>query len=118
MAQRIIRGQVARPIEPGETAVYRFFDSDGRLLYVGMSNQPIRRWYSHTERPWWRCASMYEITWYDTGEDAAAAEMLAIRSENPLHNIHCTPRHGEVTGCGVRAALAREAARQAAIAQN
>jgi hypothetical protein len=35
-------------------ALYRFFDEHGALLYVGITNNPGRRWSQHeTDKPWW-----------------------------------------------------------------
>jgi predicted GIY-YIG superfamily endonuclease len=89
-----------------ETAVYRLFDASGRLLYVGMGRNPLTRWASHAEQhAWWADVATYSVVWHDTRQEAAAEEREALRHEDPVHNIHGTPRHGLVTGAGVRAAL-------------
>lgn len=71
------------------TAVYRFFDKCGALLYVGMTDNPRRRFSAHTEKPWWGQvdAARTTVAWYSTRELAAAAEHGAICAEKPLHNV-------------------------------
>jgi len=110
MAQRAVTGQMAHPgvraKGSDESAVYRLFDSAGRLLYVGLSTNPMNRWAAHMEHhAWWPEVASFTVTWFDSRQEAAAEEKRAIRGENPLCNIHATARHGLVTGAGVRAAL-------------
>lgn len=72
------------------TAVYRFFASDGWLLYVGMTVDPTMRFAFHEQNaPWWRQADpdRTTITWFDSRPEAAVAETNAIRDENPEWNI-------------------------------
>lgn len=70
------------------TAVYRFYDADDRLLYVGMTETPKARWTWHRKRSsWWPDARRREIAWYDSRAEAAAIETQAIRTEAPLHNV-------------------------------
>jgi predicted DNA-binding transcriptional regulator AlpA len=77
--------------------VYRFFDSSGRLLYVGMGGSAHSRWLEHRRtKPWWTYVdhSRTTVQRYESRPEAAAAEARAIREELPQHNIHGTPRHG------------------------
>lgn len=70
-----------------ETAVYRIFDADDVLLYVGMSVSPETRFTDHrTCKPWMQQAFRYEIVWFATRSEAEAEERRAIRCERPLHN--------------------------------
>jgi hypothetical protein len=43
---RVMSALMPIPRSEDEVALYRFRDADDVLLYVGFSNQPIRRWYS------------------------------------------------------------------------
>ncbi|MEU4296426.1 hypothetical protein [Kitasatospora aureofaciens] len=76
--------------EPGyypETALYRFFDSRKRLLYVGVSGQLRERWPQHRRKaPWWPAADFVSIEHWSTDVDALAAERAAIAVEQPLFN--------------------------------
>lgn len=89
-----------------ETAVYRLFDANGRLLYVGIGRNPMGRWAAHAELSWWSTVHRFTVAWFDSRREAADEERRALRSESPAHNIQGTARHGLVTGAGVRAALA------------
>jgi hypothetical protein len=69
------------------TALYRLFDTGGRLLYVGISNDPGFRWKQHQSvKPWWRQVADKQVAWYDTRVLAFQAEALAIHTESPVHN--------------------------------
>lgn len=70
------------------TAVYRLFGSDDVLLYIGMSGDPEVRWQQHSYgRKWWPDVRRETVRWYDTRDEAAAAEKAAIRAERPKYNL-------------------------------
>lgn len=70
------------------TALYRFFDGEGQLLYVGITKKLAQRWTYHSKtKPWWPQVDRREVEWHETREDAESAEVEAIRNEDPLHNV-------------------------------
>jgi len=70
------------------TALYRFFDIEGQLLYVGVAFNPEERWKDHaTFKPWWPLVAEKKVQWFDSRTEALASETQAIRSERPLHNV-------------------------------
>lgn len=81
-----------------ETGVYRIFNADGVLLYVGMSVSPETRFADHrTCKSWMQEAHRYETRWYGTREEAEQEEQRAIRIEQPRHNsVHRALRRREV----------------------
>ena len=81
-------GLLADWLKPSvETAVYRFYDADDALLYVGITNNLTIRWSEHKSKPWWRNeAYRYDVQWYSNREMAKAEEKRAIRSEFPKYN--------------------------------
>lgn len=69
------------------TALYRLFDVNGTLIYLGIAYAPESRWYQHSrEKKWWPNVAEKRVVWYETREQAEAAELLAIRTEHPQHN--------------------------------
>lgn len=68
--------------------VYRFFDADGVLLYVGCSGQAVNRLQQHANARGneWKRVSRAELTHYDSKDRALSAERIAIHNENPLWN--------------------------------
>lgn len=67
--------------------VYRHFDKDGNLLYVGMSMNPFKRLGGHRfESIWFDRIVKITIERYPTKWDAITAERRAIRNENPQFN--------------------------------
>lgn len=74
------------------TALYRFFDEGGVLLYVGITADVGIRWDAHERRkPWWPQVSRKTVEWFDTRPKARAAELIAISSERPLYNLADSP---------------------------
>lgn len=70
------------------TALYRFFDSEERLLYVGVAFDPDARWKEHAKsKPWWPDVKRKVIEWRETRTDALIAEADTIRTERPLYNV-------------------------------
>lgn len=73
-------------IHTARTALYRLYDSDGVLLYVGITNMPNVRWSAHSLKPWWKRVARKDVAWFDERQQAAQAEVRAIRAERPLYN--------------------------------
>lgn len=72
----------------GRTAPYRLLAANGRLLYVGIAGNPDSRWGQHsTQQKWWADVVDRKVEWFPDRAAAAAAEVAAIKTERPLHNI-------------------------------
>jgi predicted GIY-YIG superfamily endonuclease len=70
-----------------QTVLYRLYDENGQLLYVGVTGDPKTRWKEHrTKMPWWPEVTRRRLELYDTGVEARAAEARAICDEGPLYN--------------------------------
>lgn len=70
------------------TSLYRLFAEDGALLYVGIAGNPGRRFEQHrSDKPWWGHVALTTVEHYRSRESAMVAELAAIRSEHPRHNI-------------------------------
>lgn len=68
--------------------LYRHFNRDGDLLYVGVSLSAIQRLGQHAEHShWYSSISRVEIENFETREEVLAAERRAIIEENPRHNL-------------------------------
>lgn len=80
-------GQLPTRPAPGHVALYRFFDADGALLYVGICDEPVKRWYSHADKWWWPQVERFHVLWLPSRNEALARETEAIRTEKPLHNV-------------------------------
>lgn len=98
-----------------QTTVYRLFDAQGQLLYIGTTADPQERWAQHgRERLWWSSVVRATVEWYDTRTEALAVEREAIRSECPLHNDKATEReavfpHAQMHGTTPETLLRRAA---------
>lgn len=70
------------------TALYRLFDAEERLLYVGVAFDPAERWKEHAKsKPWWCDVARKAVEWRESRTDALVAEADAIRTERPLYNV-------------------------------
>lgn len=71
------------------TALYRYFDADDGLLYIGISRDPDARWTAHlyeSKAPWCQLAAARTLEWHPSRDEAARAEIAAIRAERPRFN--------------------------------
>jgi hypothetical protein len=80
--------------------LYRFYDTSGRLLYIGITHDPEVRFKRHAEvSGWWYLQARVEWAWYGSRAEAEDAERAAIRDERPLYNfVHSLPGHGRKAG--------------------
>lgn len=68
-------------------ALYRHFDRNGELLYIGITNDLQLRWLQHAETsPWAWLVADTTVVWFPDRARAAAAERQAIRRDRPLFN--------------------------------
>ncbi|WIC40283.1 GIY-YIG endonuclease [Gordonia phage Holliday] len=77
--------------EPSKTQgqfLYRFYNRAGVLLYVGITDNPLRRWKEHSKsKPWWPEVSQLTQDWYPDRASVEAAERHFIVNEHPKYNI-------------------------------
>lgn len=70
------------------TALYRLYDPNGELLYVGVTGDLRTRFAQHAAtKPWWSEVAKKTVTWHMTRGSALAAESAAIRTEQPHCNV-------------------------------
>lgn len=97
---------------PGRTAVYRHFDADGVLLYIGIAKDPAQRSEQHGYHSrWWRFVADTTVTWFDTRDAALNEEREAIGRERPVFNGTHNTRNREAMAAYLFAALDRAAQR-------
>ncbi|MER5461640.1 GIY-YIG nuclease family protein [Streptomyces sp. NPDC002668] len=73
---------------PQRTAVYRMFDAKDRLLYIGISSAPTKRWVQHSvDKEWWNEAARFTLDWRESRAEALHVEAEAIKGEKPIHNV-------------------------------
>lgn len=72
------------------TDLYRHFDSNGTLLYVGISLSTLNRLGQHKDNSrWYNSISNITIEKFNTREEALLAEKNSIINERPYYNtIH------------------------------
>jgi predicted GIY-YIG superfamily endonuclease len=76
------------------TALYRMFDEQNNLLYVGISQNWFDRLATHkAEKIWIDETKSITLDWYADTASAAIAERTAIRWENPKYNKQSVVSH-------------------------
>ena len=83
--------------------LYRFFDAEGQLLYIGIATEPKSRWRSHYATEWWPKVARKTLEWHDSRKAAEEAEATAIRDEHPRYN----KLHNKQNGLAMTKARAR-----------
>lgn len=69
------------------SALYRFYDASGTLLYVGITRKLLSRLRQHASgKPWWLAVATISIERFDTYEEARARELQLIRTLRPRYN--------------------------------
>lgn len=79
-------------LDDHRTALYRFYDEGGALLYVGITANVEERFAHHKNyKEWWAQVARKTIEWFDTRPPARAAELQAIHDERPVYNVNGSP---------------------------
>lgn len=69
------------------THLYRHFDEDGVLLYVGVSYNAMMRTYQHVDKEWFCAIKTITVEKFQTRTEAIVAEKDAIKKEAPKYNF-------------------------------
>lgn len=78
----------------GRTGLYRLFDAEADLLYIGIGETPSERLRCHTSmKEWWDRVVRAEVVWLPTRVEAEVAELKAIADEKPRYNVMGTTKH-------------------------
>jgi predicted GIY-YIG superfamily endonuclease len=68
--------------------LYRFYDGDGAVLYIGITKNLGARFSDHARNStWWDEARNVTVQWHPDWDAADAAETAAVRAEQPRHNV-------------------------------
>ena len=82
-----------RPARTGRTALYRLFNAEGELLYIGITANFGQRWTQHAQaKSWWAEVERQTVEWHPYRAAAGAAETAAIAAEGPRYNIRGIPK--------------------------
>lgn len=74
-------------------AVYRLYDKDDVLLYIGSAYDPEHRCKAHRNLPWWPQVARRTEEWHTNRGRAYNAEMAAIAVEGSKYNRMGTPTY-------------------------
>lgn len=98
------------PVSTSAT-LYRLFDEDGVLLYVGCSTRPFARFVQHASHGrttnWWHEVASVTFEHFDARRPALAAEKVAIEQEAPRYNVYGAGRVSRDRGRAAKVAKAQ-----------
>lgn len=83
------KGMDSAPLERGAapTALYRLYNREDRLVYVGVTYQLEKRLYQHArDKPWWPEVARQEVDWHEHRRLALAEETRLIELYDPPYN--------------------------------
>jgi len=87
LGELLTAAQGSRVEPPSLTTLYRYYDDQDRLLYVGITDNLFTRTASHIEASsWMDFAARSTIERYPTRKEAERVEREAIKAEEPLFN--------------------------------
>lgn len=76
-------------------AVYQHLDADGRILYIGVSINPMARFGQHRGcSPWVLQVATITVEWFDSQAAAYAEERRLVAIHQPPMNRHMIHRKG------------------------
>lgn len=75
-----------------KTALYRHYNADGALLYVGISLSAVKRLGEHRDSLWANEITRIEIQYFEDRRTAEKAEKEAIKTESPIFNKRHMPK--------------------------
>lgn len=89
-----MRGQAKNKSIERETDLYRAYDADGALLYVGISFSSMTRAEQHRKAgKWFHLLASFRVEKFKTRDEALDAERTAIITEHPKFNVmHNKPK--------------------------
>lgn len=75
----------------GETRCYEYqvWDALGRLVYVGIADNFLRRWAQHLRQSWWIgeiAVDRVEVTGWPDRQTARWSEACVINEQSPVYN--------------------------------
>ena len=69
-------------------ALYRFYNADSDLLYIGITNNPTVRWRGHRNtKDWWHEIATITLQTFPDRTNTLKAEREAIIAEHPQYNV-------------------------------
>jgi predicted GIY-YIG superfamily endonuclease len=78
--------------------LYRFYDTNDTLLYVGITNTWYQRFHQHERKAgWFSKVAHATFESYESREAVEAAELIAIKTENPQFNKASNPAYETAT---------------------
>lgn len=80
------------PASPAPTSVYRYYDRDGVLLYVGITSRGPERNREHFKsKEWWRFVFRQDVSHYASRREAEEHERNLIQRYQPPFNVVHNP---------------------------
>ncbi len=88
------QARIEKMLEPSRQTLYRMFNSERELLYVGITNNLFGRFAGHSgDKEWFHEIAYATFKHYPNRREVDKAETAAIRRENPKYNRAKNPAY-------------------------
>ncbi|QNN98927.1 G-I-Y-Y-I-G endonuclease [Mycobacterium phage Mova] len=86
------------PMSDKPHILYRFYNAEDELLYIGITNNPRSRFNQHhADKAWFKSVARATMQHFATRAELETAEVAAIQSELPRYNAaHAVHNKGEL----------------------
>ncbi|QGJ90324.1 G-I-Y-Y-I-G endonuclease [Mycobacterium phage Chuckly] len=86
------------PMSDKPHILYRFYNAEDDLLYIGITNNPRSRFNQHhADKAWFKSVARSTMQHFATRAELETAEVAAIQSEMPRYNVaHVVHNKGEL----------------------
>lgn len=86
--RKVVVDEHRKPSKSAPQSLYRLYDSEGNLLYVGISLTAADRLSQHrSQQSWWHKVASVTLEQHPDRAAVQEAERLAIQTEHPRYNI-------------------------------
>lgn len=86
------KGWLMADTTPTPTSLYKYYDRDGVLLYIGITGRGMTRNSEHNKtKPWWKFVASQKVEHFSTRKEAAIRERHLIRKMAPPFNKQMNP---------------------------
>lgn len=81
----------------GQTSLYRYYDSHGVLIYIGITGRGMARNAEHNaDKDWWPYVASQSVEHFETRNEALAQERRLIGKHLPPFNTQHNPHHARM----------------------
>jgi predicted GIY-YIG superfamily endonuclease len=107
---------LSEPARSGATSVYKYYDRNRVLIYVGVTGAGMTRQRQHNaDKQWWPFVAEQSLEHFDSRDDALRREYTLITTFRPPFNKQHNPDHKDICQAYVRMSQTNELTPKSAV---